>query len=89
MSAAKLTHFDYSVACARLGLEKRQAVRLHVQVKKQGAVLCGQVVECCEYSHAGEWFKVDTQQLGRISVESRNVRLCSGDGRCVCEGLAA
>lgn len=81
----RLTHFAYSTACARHSLATRQTVRLRVQVKKQGAVLCGQVVECCEYSHAGEWFKVDTVQLGRISVESRNVRLCSGDGRCVCE----
>lgn len=84
----RLSHFAYSVACARVGLEQRRVARLHVQVKKQGAVLCGQVAECCEYSHAGEWFKVDTAELGRISVESRNVRLCSGDGRCVCEASA-
>jgi hypothetical protein len=83
----RLSHMAYSLACARLSLETGRAVALHVQVRKRGEVLCGQVLECFEFAAAGEWFKVQTD-LGPLAVESRNVRLCSGDGRCRCEGQA-
>lgn len=49
-------------------------------------VLCGRVREL--RAGDGEWFKVDTPD-GPVWAESRNVRLCSGDGRCVCEALPA
>ena len=57
-----------------------------VQVRKnhhEGPyVMCGRVLELS--GGRGEWFKVETA-LGVAWYESRNVRLCSGDGRCTCE----
>jgi hypothetical protein len=49
-------------------------------------VLCGRVREL--RANDGEWFKVDTTD-GPVWAESRNVRLCSGDGRCSCEASPA
>ncbi|MDT8997767.1 hypothetical protein RQP53_00595 [Paucibacter sp. APW11] len=62
---------------------------MHVQIRRKGVTLCGTVAEMVEQfdqSARGEWFKVDCD-LGRVWVESRNVRLCSGDGRCTCESV--
>ena len=60
--------------------------RIHVQVRRfdpQGPyVLCGRLVEMAE--HNGELFAVETA-IGRQWVTGKNVRLCSGDGRCSCE----
>ena len=61
-----------------------------VQVRKyhpEGPfVLCGQVQEVHE--REGHWFKVETP-IGPLWVEGRNVRLCTGDGRCTCEAVRA
>lgn len=65
-----------------------EPVPVFVQVKRRGEVLCGRVVECYEWAENGQWFKVATA-VGVVSVESRNVRLCSGDGRCSCDEGAA
>ena len=46
-------------------------------------VLCGKVIELD--SHSGEWFKVATDADGAVWTQGRNLRLCSGDGRCTCE----
>ena len=46
-------------------------------------VLCGQVVELRE--NGAEWFKVDTC-MGPVWADGAHLRLCSGDGRCTCEG---
>lgn len=45
-------------------------------------VLCGQVVELRE--DGTEWFKVDTS-AGPFWALGKNLRMCSGDGRCTCE----
>ncbi len=80
-----LTHQAYSVACSRIALATRQVARPFVQVRRRGVMLCGQVISLAEFAESGEWFKVDVQIVGPVWVESRNVRLCSGDGRCRCE----
>ncbi|WP_201496318.1 hypothetical protein [Rubrivivax sp. A210] len=49
-------------------------------------VLCGQVREL-RAGGDGQWFKVDTD-IGPLWAEGRNVRLCSGDGRCTCRPAA-
>lgn len=87
---APLTHQAYSIACSRIALATRRVARPFVQVRRRGAVLCGQVKELAEFAEGGDWFKVETQ-VGTIWAESRNIRLCSVDGRCTCEvdGLPA
>jgi hypothetical protein len=57
---------------------------VHVQVRKRGVVLCGKVLEASEGRQGTDWFKVDTY-LGQNWFPDQNVRLCSGDGRCMCE----
>ncbi|HSV70288.1 MAG TPA: hypothetical protein VLI72_09255 [Methylibium sp.] len=80
-----LTHLGYLQACQ---LAERACLRPCVQVRKrfggEAVVLCARVVEIDAGSSDGEWFKVETA-LGALWVESRHVRLCSGDGRCTCE----
>jgi hypothetical protein len=49
-------------------------------------VLCGQLIEL--RSGETEWFKVDTVD-GAVWADGKNVRMCSGDGRCTCEGRAS
>lgn len=57
-----------------------------VQIRKyhpEGSyVLCAEVREL--HDRNGHWFKVDTM-TGLQWVESKHVRMCSGDGRCTCE----
>ena len=45
-------------------------------------VLCGRVTELG--AGDAEWFKVDTC-AGCVWADGKNVRMCSGDGRCTCE----
>lgn len=45
-------------------------------------VLCGQVIELA--GNETEWFKIETL-IGPVWAEGRNLRMCSGDGRCTCE----
>lgn len=78
-----LSHADYSRACSEL----RTPRPLNVQVMLGGLVLCGQVRELYRVREAGECFKVATA-IGPVNVTARNVRLCSGDGHCACEGQA-
>jgi len=82
--ARQLTHRDYLAACdSRRG---RASPHPWVQVQKRfrdvRLVLCGQVIELS--ANNGEWFKVRTDD-GPVWAEGRNVRMCSGDGRCTCE----
>ncbi len=52
-------------------------------------VLCGQVIELSNHGDNGaEWFKVETC-IGPLWAQGKNLRMCSGDGRCTCEGGAA
>lgn len=84
MISTPLSHRAY---CTHVSDVSRQTLTVpvtHVQVRHRGVVLCGQVQRLAEFSHSGEWYSVDTQ-IGPVWVESRNVRLCSGDGRCHCE----
>lgn len=59
---------------------------VHVQVRKQGIVSCATVLDAREGEGGKAFFDVDSQLFGRVWCESRQVRLCSGDGRCTCEG---
>jgi hypothetical protein len=80
-----LTHFAYSIFCARAGLELRKVVKPHVQVRKRGVVLCGQVEKLSDGSLGdAEFFKVETA-LGANWYPASAVRLCSGDGNCRCD----
>ena len=47
-------------------------------------MLCGQMAELIVASDGGELFRVATTD-GPVCVTGRNVRLCSGTGRCTCE----
>ena len=87
-----LTHRAYTAFSVCKALQLGSAPVVHVQLRRKGVTLCGQVAEMVENfdqvdqaKRGGqEWFKVDCA-LGRVWVESRNLRLCSGDGRCSCE----
>ena len=84
--ARPLTHAMYIAAATRRAQHSKSAARLWVQVQRRyreaPRVLCGQVRELSATN--GDWFKVDTDD-GALWAESRNVRLCSGDGRCTCD----
>lgn len=86
-----LTHLGCVQACNQLAIAGYRGVLPWVQVRKRvgggPVVLCGQVIEIDAGSDNGEWFKVGTA-LGPLWIESRSVRLCSGDGRCTCEAEA-
>ena len=75
-------------ACIAASEPGAQSARLRVQVRRYARggpyVLCGQLIELD--SSRGEWFKIDTDADGPVWAEGRNVRLCSGDDRCTCEG---
>lgn len=85
-TSGPLTHRAYTGHFVTRALEMRSTPVVHVQIRRQGVTLCATVAEIVEQfgSDSKEWFKVDCQ-LGRVWVESKNVRLCSGDGRCTCE----
>lgn len=82
-----LTHSAYIAACASMTMKHGGRHRLWVQIRKRDpgghAVLCGQVAEL-DAGAAEEWFKVETT-IGSMWATGRNVRMCSGDGRCTCE----
>jgi hypothetical protein len=78
-----LTHYSYSVHCSRIALELRRVAKVFVQIRKQGATLCGQVVSCEDFD-GKEFFKVETQR-GQEWAPASSTRLCSFDGRCTCE----
>lgn len=84
-----LTHRAYTAHVVTAALQRAVVPIVHVQLRRKGAVLCGTVAEMVEdFNESGqEWFKVDCP-LGRVWVESKNLRLCSGDGRCSCEAGA-
>jgi hypothetical protein len=88
IAPAPLTFPRYLQACyAGWDGNPAQKPVVHVQVKRRGEVHCGHVVELADTVDSREWFKVQTQ-LGLVWAESKNVRLCSGDGRCTCEASA-
>ncbi|CAN5343977.1 hypothetical protein BH11PSE9_BH11PSE9_21060 [soil metagenome] len=84
-----LTHMAYLNACPtgaqRRDSRQRPWVQLRKSYGRERLVLCGQVLKLD--AERGEWFRVETND-GPLWVESRNVRLCSGDGRCSCEQCA-
>ena len=67
---------------ARVSVQKPATV--YVQYRKSGAVFCGTVLEATPGRNGLDWFRV-SGPLGPCWVCHHNVRLCSGDGRCVCE----
>lgn len=86
--ARPLTHSDYLAACDALRGLAAPHPWVQVQKRYQGVrlVLCGQVVELS--ARDGEWFKLRTDD-GMVWAEGRNVRMCSGDGRCTCESTGS
>jgi hypothetical protein len=82
------THGDVLAVCPKRPDGTPQPGATWVQVRKHypggPLVLCGTVAELVTTSDGRELFKVATQ-LGPLWAEGRNVRLCSGDGRCTCE----
>jgi len=83
-----LTHQGYLTACRKRPNGTPQPGATWVQVRKRypggPLVSCGTVAELVHTDDGRELFKVTTQH-GDVCVEGRNVRLCSGDGRCTCE----
>lgn len=79
------SHRQYTGHVVTKGLLLGQVPIVHVQIKRKGTTHCGTVAQIVELfnSDGREWFKVDCD-LGRVWVEHRNVRLCSGDGYCSC-----
>lgn len=81
-----ITHRDCLDAGRQMAPGQAAPPRPWVQVRKyhrEGAyVLCGQVAELS--GNDAEWFKVETC-AGPVWAEGRNLRMCSGDGRCTCE----
>ncbi len=80
-----LTHRD----CLDAASKARGAAWVQVRQRIRGEpgcylLHCGQVRELQVGEGQTEWFKVQTAD-GYRWAESRNVRLCSGDERCVCE----
>ena len=75
-----LTHSAF-IAASRQG-ETAPRVQVRKYHPEGPCVLCAQVRELQDRN--GQWFKVDTA-IGQLWVESKNVRMCSGDGRCTCE----
>lgn len=82
-----LTIRDCFATCGPKGACNGAARQLWVQVRRHHRegpyMLCGQLVELSD-NNGTEWFKVNTD-LGTVWAEGRNVRMCSGDGRCSCE----
>jgi len=72
--------------CAYIAASKSGEPAPRVQVRKyhpEGPyVLCAEVIQLLDYN--GERFKLNTP-IGPLYADGRNVRLCSGDGRCTCE----
>lgn len=81
-----LTHRAYTGHFVTQALDTGRTPVVHVQIRRKGVTLCGTVAEMVERfdEDRREWFKVDCA-LGRVWAESKNVRLCSGDGKCTCE----
>ena len=81
-----LTHSDCLTAGHQDGGKRPKGAPIWVQVRrynKDGPYrLCGRLAELC--GSDVELFKVDTD-IGTSYVTGRNIRLCSGDGRCTCE----
>lgn len=75
-----LTHAAY-IAASRPG-EPAPRVQVRKHHPDGPCVLCAQVIELIDRN--GQWFKLGTP-IGVLWAEGRNVRLCTGDGRCTCE----
>ncbi len=85
-----LTHRACLTASPQSGQRAARQGSTWVQVRRHHRegpyVLCGQLIEL--RSGETEWFKVDTAD-GAVWADGKNVRMCSGDGRCTCEGRAS
>lgn len=73
-----------SAALAQRG-ESPEWRPVHVQIRKQGATFCGTVRDARESDAGKPFFLVDADYLGQVWCAGSQVRLCSGDGFCVCE----
>jgi hypothetical protein len=81
-----LSHLTYSLHCWRVAVERREVAVVWVQVRRQGGLVCGRVIGC-EETERGEFFKLETER-GPLWASATSTRMCSGDGRCTCEGAA-
>lgn len=85
-----LTLLNYLDACRGMSAAGHADQRPWVQVRRHHTdgpvVLCGQVVATME---RGEVLFGVATAIGEVWATGRNVRLCSGDGRCTCEPAPA
>lgn len=58
-----------------------------VQVRIRDAVLCARVVEVGSPNSKTDFFRVHCA-FGERWVSAWNARMCSGDGRCTCDGAS-
>lgn len=84
-----LTHRTYMAACPEQASRNPNDPHPWVQVRRwhhSGPLtLCGRVTALHDRGEA-ECFAVQTE-IGEVYVTGKNVRFCSGDGRCTCEAL--
>lgn len=86
--APPLTHqVFFAAAQAAIDHGARPSTLLWVQARRlsrQGPyILCGKILGISASSGA-DWFKVETA-IDTFWALGRDLRLCSGDGRCTCE----
>ena len=75
-----LTHSAYIAACNTV--KHRPFVQVRKRFREGPVMLCGQVLEL---DGSGlDLFKVGTE-FGTLWASGKNLRMCSGDGRCICE----
>jgi len=73
-----------------LGRDMRgESTQARVQFIRRGVKGCGVVVDANPGDQASDWFQVRANEGGQCWLPAKNVRLCSGDGRCTCEAAAA
>lgn len=84
-----LTFDRFATMCAQAE-SSRKPLPVHVQMRKAGEVLCGQVLDARpgQGGSSVDFYQVRSE-LGVSWCSHHNVRPCSGfDGRCGCEGGA-
>lgn len=65
-----------------------ESTMARVQFMRRGVKGCGIVVDAAPGDDATDWFQVRANEGGQHWLPAKNVRLCSGDGRCTCEAEA-
>jgi hypothetical protein len=83
-----LTHEQCITTARALEAQTGTKAALRAQVRRHSRegsyVLCARLLELAMAADGGELFKVDTD-IGPMWATGRNLRMCSGDGRCTCD----